>query len=124
MKKIYISTLCLLAMAGCSNVNNKANVSASDIKSAVCSNQNLAGGWAQSKLNSESKEALNFALKSVGIDPSLVKVLSVRSQVVNGMNYAIDFKDQNDEIYHAVVYRSLKGKMNLNQPVQQGKICP
>ena len=54
----------------------------------------------------------------------LTKVLSVHSQVVNGVNYAIEFEMDNGEVYHTIVYRVLDGEMSLTQPVERGKVSP
>ena len=54
----------------------------------------------------------------------LKEILSVRTQVVNGMNYAIEFEMDNGEVWNTIVYRSLKGDMEMTQSAQQGRICP
>ena len=90
----------------------------------ICSSKKLAGGWSKKDMTSEAQEALDFALNSMVTDARLTKVLSIHSQVVNGVNYAIEFEMENGEIYHTIVYRALDGEMSLTQPVECGQVCP
>ncbi|WP_373415966.1 cystatin domain-containing protein [Vibrio parahaemolyticus] len=89
----------------------------------ICSSKNLVGGWSKKEMTSQAQEALDFALNSMVTDARLTKVLSVYSQVVNGVNYAIEFEMDNGEVYHTIVYRALDGEMSLSQPVERGKVC-
>ena len=54
----------------------------------------------------------------------LEKILSVRTQVVSGLNYAIDFEMDNGEVWNTIVYRSLQGEMTMTQAAQKGRLCP
>ncbi|MCE2570052.1 cystatin family protein [Motilimonas eburnea] len=93
-------------------------------ESPICNSKNLAGGWSQKDMSPQAQETLDFALNSMVTDAQLTKVLSVHSQVVNGVNYAFEFEMDNSEVYHTIVYRALDGEMSLTQPVELGKICP
>ncbi|HHP0494788.1 TPA: cystatin domain-containing protein, partial [Vibrio harveyi] len=72
----------------------------------------------------EAQQALDFVLGQMNTAAKLKEILSVRTQVVNGINYAIEFEMDNGEVWNTIVYRSLKGDMEMTQPAQQGRLCP
>ncbi|EKM28470.1 2-oxoglutarate dehydrogenase [Vibrio harveyi] len=90
----------------------------------ICSAENLAGGWSQGEVTPEAQQALDFVLGQMNTAAKLKEILSVRTQVVNGINYAIEFEMDNGEVWNTIVYRSLKGDMEMTQPAQQGRLCP
>ena len=47
----------------------------------------------------------------------LKKMLAVHSQIVNGLNYALEFQLENGTIWSAIVYRDLDGKYIITKPV-------
>lgn len=53
----------------------------------------------------------------------LKKIVGVRTQVVAGLNYAIEFEMDNGEVWNTIVYRSLQGDIEMMQAVQQGRLC-
>lgn len=91
--------------------------------SPICSNAQLAGGWSESDVSPQVQEALNFVLSRMNTAAKLERILSVRSQVVNGTNYAIEFEMDNGEVWTTIVYRSRKGALSITQPAQQGRLC-
>ena len=119
---IYIALLGAFTLAGCSQ-SPKETASMTQ-ENPICSGKNVVGGWSKKDITSEAQEALDFALNSMVTDARLTKVLSVRSQVVSGVNYAIEFEMDNGEVYHTIVYRALDDEMSLTQPVERGKVCP
>jgi len=53
-----------------------------------------------------------------GIDtPSakLDKIVAVKTQIVNGKNYDIDFKLDNGEVWNIIVYADLKGNFKMTK---------
>ena len=76
----------------------------------------LVGGWTETEITPEAEQALDFVLKRMNTAAKLEKIIKVRTQVVAGMNYDIDFKLDNGEIWNTVVFRDLQGnymrKMN------------
>ncbi|PMI45978.1 2-oxoglutarate dehydrogenase, partial [Vibrio splendidus] len=86
--------------------------------------KNLTGGWSQSDITPQAKQALDVVLGQMNTSTKLKQILSVRTQVVAGLNYAIEFEMDNGEVWNTVVYRSLQGDIEMTQPAQQGRLCP
>ncbi|MFA0112366.1 cystatin domain-containing protein [Vibrio sp. 10N.261.46.E11] len=130
MKKVRLTSLLGLAavfsvavLAGCSQ---ESDVSAKPQEKAnpICSTKNLTGGWSQSDVTPEAKQALDVVLGQMNTSAKLEKILSVRTQVVAGLNYAIEFEMDNGQVWNTVVYRSLQGDIEMMQPAQKGRLCP
>ncbi len=123
IKKINsLALLSTIVFVGCNNSYSESSFVATT--QSICNNKSLAGGWSKKQISPQSQEALDFALVSMDSDAKLVKVLSVYSQVVNGINYAIEFEIDNSEIYNTIVYQTFDGELSLVQPVRRGQICP
>ena len=130
MKKVRLTSLLGLAtvfsvaaLAGCSQ---ESDVPAQPQEKAnpICSTKNMTGGWSQSDITPEAKQALDVVLGQMNTAAKLDKILSVRTQVVSGLNYAIDFEMDNGEVWNTIVYRSLQGEMTMTQAAQKGRLCP
>ncbi|HDM8224370.1 TPA: 2-oxoglutarate dehydrogenase [Vibrio campbellii] len=122
-KALLISVLCTTALAGC-NQKEEATVAPQQEANPVCNTQQLPGGWTETEVTPEAKEALDFVLGQMNTATKLKEILTVRTQVVNGLNYAIEFEMDNDQVWNTIVYRSLKGDMEMTQPARQGRLCP
>ncbi|MEZ8061259.1 MULTISPECIES: cystatin domain-containing protein [Vibrio] len=123
MKKVLLATLfSVVALAGCSQ---KAEVSeqSQEEMNPICSTKNLTGGWSQSDITREAKQALDVVLGQMNTTAKLKKILGVRTQVVAGLNYAIEFEMDNGEVWNTIVYRSLQGDIEMMQAAQQGRLC-
>ena len=126
MKKTLLASLvCVVVLAGCNQKEEAVAPTQSQPEAnPICSAENLVGGWSQSEVTPEAQQALDFVLGQMNTAAKLKEILSVRTQVVNGMNYAIEFEMDNGEVWNTIVYRSLKGDMEMTQPAQQGRLCP
>ncbi|MEL7286097.1 MAG: cystatin domain-containing protein [Pseudomonadota bacterium] len=126
MKKTLLASLvCVVALAGCNQKEEAVAPTRSQPEAnPICSADNLAGGWSKGEVTPEAQQALDFVLGQMNTAAKLKEILSVRTQVVNGLNYAIEFEMDNGEVWNTIVYRSLKGDMEMTQPAQQGRICP
>ncbi|MCC4226047.1 MAG: cystatin domain-containing protein [Pseudomonadota bacterium] len=126
MKKTLLASLvCVVALAGCNQKEEAVAPTQSQPEAnPICSADNLAGGWSKGEVTPEAQQALDFVLGQMNTAAKLKEILSVRTQVVNGLNYAIEFEMDNGEVWNTIVYRSLKGDMEMTQPAQQGRICP
>ncbi|KIF45917.1 cystatin domain-containing protein [Vibrio owensii] len=124
MKKTLLASLvCVVALAGC-NQKEETVAPSQPEANPICSAENLAGGWSKGEVTPEAQQALDFVLGQMNTAAKLKEILSVRTQVVNGLNYAIEFEMDNGEVWNTIVYRSLKGDMEMTQPAQQGRLCP
>ncbi|WP_045464487.1 cystatin domain-containing protein [Vibrio hyugaensis] len=126
MKKTLLASLvCVVALAGCNQKEETVAPTQSQPEAnPICSAENLAGGWSRGEVTPEAQQALDFVLGQMNTAAKLKEILSVRTQVVNGINYAIEFEMDNGEVWNTIVYRSLKGDMEMTQPAQQGRLCP
>ena len=73
-------------------------------------------GWNESEVTPEVKAALDSVLKQMNTSAKLKKILGVKTQVVAGMNYAIDFQLDNDQVWNTVVFRDLSGNYTMTKP--------
>jgi len=81
----------------------------------------VVGGWArQDTVSEDAQAALDWALGQMNTAAGLRAIRGVWTQVVAGLNYAIEFQLDNDEVWHTVVFRDLDGKLHLVQPAQLG----
>ncbi|PHJ40303.1 2-oxoglutarate dehydrogenase [Vibrio sp. PID23_8] len=115
--------VCVVTLAGC-NQKEEAVTPAQPEANPICSAENLAGGWSQGEVTPEAQQALDFVLGQLNTAAKLKELLSVRTQVVNGLNYAIEFEMDNGEVWNTIVYRPLKGDMEMTRLALQGRICP
>jgi putative hemolysin len=79
------------------------------------------GGWTRQDTASEDAQAaLDWVLGQMNTAAGLRGIRGVWTQVVAGLNYAIEFELDNGEVWHTVVFRDLDGKFHLAQPAQLG----
>ena len=77
--------------------------------------RNLAGGWSETEVTPEVEKALAFVLAQMNTSSKLDKIIKVRTQVVAGINYDIDFQLDNGEVWNTVVYRDLKKNYKMTK---------
>ncbi|NOI91629.1 2-oxoglutarate dehydrogenase [Vibrio splendidus] len=123
MRKALLVTLVgVVVLAGCSQ-KGEVMTQSQEKANPICSTQNLTGGWSKSDITPQAEQALNVVLGQMNIAAELKQILSVRTQVVAGLNYAIEFEMDNGEVWNTVVYRSLQGDIEMMQAAQQGRLC-
>ena len=89
--------------------------------------EQLLGGWNDAEVTPEAEKALDFVLMQMNTAAKLEKILGVKTQVVAGRNYAIDFQLDNGEVWNTIVYQDLSGNYTMTKPATQGTItdnCP
>ncbi|MBL0523250.1 cystatin domain-containing protein [Aeromonas enteropelogenes] len=85
----------------------------------------LAGGWqVQALPNTQADAALASVLARMNTAAKLESIREVRSQVVSGVNYDIEFQLDNGEVWNTRVYRDLKGNYQMTRVAQQGELPP
>ncbi|MCL9780018.1 cystatin domain-containing protein [Vibrio sp. S4M6] len=123
MKKIIALTFVTLALAGCGQKEVK-KVETPKVKSPICdSTANMPGGWQATEVTPDIHQALKLVMSHMDTSSKLAGIVSVHSQVVNGINYAIEYRLSDNTVWHVIVYRSLKGEYAISQPPQPGPIC-
>ena len=127
MKKARLTSLLgvatlvgVVALAGCSQ---NGEVMTQSQENPICSTKNLTGGWSKSEVTPQAEQALDAVLSQMNTSAKLQQILSVRTQVVAGLNYAIEFEMDNGEVWNTIVYRSLQGDIEMVQAAQQGRLC-
>lgn len=121
-KVIFTSVLALTALFGCSQ--NSKNEQPTRPVTAMCQSKSMPGGWSVSQITPEAQQAIDTVMAQMNTASPLKEVNEVRTQVVNGVNYAIEFTLENGEVWHAVVYRNLRNDYMIDQVAEQGALCP
>jgi len=75
----------------------------------------LAGGWSKTGVTPEAEKAVDFVLKQMNTSAKLDKIVSVKTQIVKGRNYDIDFQLNNGEVWNTIVYVDLNGSMKMTK---------
>lgn len=113
----------LLLTAGCAQQTEQETALSSDNMNPLCNVDNgMSGGWNTASVSLEAEEATHYVLSMMNTSAKLEKILAVKTQVVAGTNYAIDFKLDDGQIWNTRVFRSLKGNFKMTQPAQQGSM--
>lgn len=113
----------LLLIAGCAQKAEKETALSSDNINPLCNVDNgMSGGWNTASVSPEAEKATNYVLGMMNTSAKLEKIVAVKTQVVAGTNYAIDFKLDDGQIWNTRVFRSLKGNFKMTQPAQQGSM--
>ena len=81
--------------------------------------KSLAGGWNETEIDQTSIDAVNFMLSRMNTNAKLDKILSVKKQVVNGINYDLTFKLKNNSVCRGTVYRDLKYNFSILKKATQ-----
>ena len=81
----------------------------------VYSAKRVSGGWSNAPVSDDVKEALAFVLNKNHSEAKLMKIVSAKKQVVNGMNYDITYSLANGETYKVVIYKTLSGDFSITK---------
>lgn len=90
----------------------------------MCQQQMMPGSWHDATLTPEVQQAVNTFMDCLNNASPLKEVTDVRTQVVNGTNYAIEVTLENGEFWHGVVYRNIRGDYLIDSLAKEGKLCP
>lgn len=121
-KVICTSLIAVATLAGCSQNTNSEQ--SNRPVSAMCQSKPMPGGWSVSEITPDAQRAIDTVMSQMNTASPLKQVNEVRTQVVNGVNYAIEFTLENGEVWHTVVYRNLRNDYMIDQVAQQGELCP
>ena len=124
-----VKMICVLVagivLVGCAQPEKKVVVANKNkTAEAICNAKGgMPGGWAKSEVTTEAEMAVDLVVKDMDNSAMLKEVLAVYSQVVNGMNYALEFQLEDGTIWSAIVYRNLEGKYSITQTPFTGLFC-
>ena len=126
MKRLTIlacSSILLFITAGCAQQTEQDTALSSDNMNPLCNVDNgMSGGWNTSIVTPEVEKATHYVLSMMNTSAKLEKIVAVKTQVVAGTNYAIDFKLDDGQVWNTRVFRNLNGKFTMTQPAQQGSM--
>ena len=93
--KLLIMAMAVFTLFSCNNENQGSSEKVAKVDSVQTANKKaerqLAGGWSKSEVTPEAEKALDFVLQQMNTSAKLDKIVSVKTQIVKGRNYDIDF---------------------------------
>ncbi|WP_105902096.1 cystatin domain-containing protein [Vibrio gangliei] len=109
-KKILLISAAALTVTACSS-----NEPAQDpeLKVKCESVKVIPGGWKETEVTPEARQAALLAATSLEGSHSVKEVLSVQEQVVAGKNYNVVFSIEDGTTYETKVYRNLQGQYKI-----------
>lgn len=116
-QKIVIAILGCLLLAGCISCNigpDKMKVERE--QAGRDKGRSMPGGWSHAEVTPDVEHALDHVLKQMNTSAKLEKIITVKTQVVAGLNYSIDFQLDNGGIWNTVVFRDLSGNYSITKP--------
>ena len=120
-KIIWVAAVMLLA--GCDKPIEQPSVDNKTAEAICRSGDSMPGGWISSEETPEVRKAVQLVIKKMDKPAKLKKMLAVHSQIVNGVNYALEYQLENGTIWSAIVYRDLEGKYTITQRPIPGVFC-
>lgn len=115
------SVISVLALAGCATQSQPEQELT---QNPMCMDKGLPGGWSTSSITPEVMRAMDTIQGQMHNESPLKQINQVRTQVVSGMNYAIEYTLENGEVWHAVVNRNLRGDYMIERISKPGPLCP
>ncbi|CAE6932942.1 hypothetical protein ACOMICROBIO_GDFFDHBD_02722 [Vibrio sp. B1REV9] len=92
---------------------------------AICApEKGLAGGWQVSKVTPDAERSLSMVLHQMNALDKLKQINEVRTQVVAGTRYAIEFEFKDGEIWNAMIFHSARGDYMIERHAKKGPLCP
>ena len=92
--------------------------------SPMCQTKMMPGGWQVAEMTPAVEQAVQTLMDRMNNASPLKQVNQVRTQIVNGTNFAIEIELQNGEVWHAMVYRNLRNDYMIDSVAKQGPLCP
>lgn len=90
----------------------------------MCSTKMMPGGWSESEITPDVQRAINTVMSQMNTASQLKKINTVRTQVVSGINYAIEFTLENGEVWNTVVYKNLRNDYMIERVAKLAPLCP
>ncbi len=77
--------------------------------------KSIPGGWSETEITPDVEKALDHVLEQMNTSAKFDKIVKVKTQIVAGKNYDIDFKLANGEVWNTIVYRDLQGSYKMTK---------
>ncbi|HAS6346988.1 cystatin domain-containing protein [Vibrio sp. IRLE0018] len=121
--KLAMAAATLFLLAGCQQ-EPQEQPSSYRASKAICSSQeSMPGGWHKIEVDHQVMRAVDTVLEQMNTNSPLKGITSVHTQVVSGVNYAIEFQLENGSQWNTIVYRNLKGEYQITQVAKLGLFC-
>ncbi|EGQ7934703.1 TPA: pyruvate dehydrogenase [Vibrio vulnificus] len=121
--KLAVATATLILLAGCQQ-EPQGQPSNNRVGKAICDSQaSMPGGWHDAEVDHQVMQAVDTVLEQMNTNSPLKGITSVHTQVVSGVNYAIEFQLENGSQWNTIVYRNLKGEYQITQTAKLGLFC-
>lgn len=92
---------------------------------AICSSQGgVPGGWQIAKVTPDAERSLSMILHQMNATDKLKQINDVRTQVVGGIHYAMEFELKDGQVWNAIVLHSARGDYMIERHAKKGKLCP
>ncbi|MGD1465826.1 cystatin [Vibrio harveyi] len=92
---------------------------------AICSSQGgVPGGWQIAKVTPNAERSLSMILHQMNATDKLKQINDVRTQVVGGIHYAMEFELKDGEVWNAIVLHSARGDYMIERHAKKGELCP
>ncbi|WP_070964115.1 cystatin domain-containing protein [Vibrio sonorensis] len=123
MKTLSLALVLFFSALSLSTTTLASHASSKEFNPACHQQPNLVGGWTKTSPSQQVTESLMQIMAEMNLPAGLKKVTDVRSQVVNGTNYAVEFELENGQVWHVTFYRSLREKTTVTEPAHRGFLC-
>ncbi len=92
---------------------------------AICSSQGgVPGGWQIAKVTPDAERSLSMILHQMNATDKLKQINDVRTQVVGGIHYAMEFELKDGQVWNAIVLHSARGDYMIERHAKKGELCP
>ena len=116
----FFLPVALVTLAACAS-GQRSSPDPDRIEGGAMREHRLAGGWSrQDPPSRDAQAAVDWVLGQMNTSAALRSIREVRTQVVAGLNYAVEFELDNGEVWHTIVFRDLEGNYHVTQQAQLG----
>ncbi|HDM8155304.1 TPA: cystatin [Vibrio harveyi] len=92
---------------------------------AICSSQGgVPGGWQVAKVTPDAERSLSMILHQMNATDKLKQINDVRTQIVGGTHYAMEFELKDGQVWNAIVLHSARGDYMIERHAKKGELCP
>ncbi|NOI70931.1 cystatin [Vibrio owensii] len=92
---------------------------------AICGSKGgVPGGWQMAKVTPDAERSLSMILHQMNATDKLKQINDVRTQIVGGTHYAMEFELKDGEVWNAIVLHSARGDYMIERHAKKGELCP
>ncbi|MGI3102977.1 cystatin [Vibrio alginolyticus] len=91
---------------------------------SICSATNEQGRWQLAEATPDARRSLNMVLYQMNADDKLKAIHEVRTKMVGGTHYAMEFELKDGEVWNAIVLHSARGDYMIERHAKKGELCP